>query len=73
MKRIPIKLWDLKINRGILTGYDKAFIINKNKKDELVNLDPENKRIIHPIIRGKDIQRYNINFSNYYLIYSKFP
>jgi len=32
-----LKDWDIKINRGILTGFNEAFIINGKKKDELID------------------------------------
>ena len=48
---------------------DKAFIINKEKKDELIKKDPKNINIIKPILRGRDIKRYSYEFSEMYLLY----
>ena len=45
----PLKDWDVKINRGILTGFNEAFIIGQAKRDELVKLDPKSAEIIKPI------------------------
>lgn len=64
----PLKDWDIKINRGILTGLNEAFIISKEKRDELVEADPKSAEIIRPILRGRDIKRYEVNFQNLYLI-----
>ncbi|WP_017370803.1 TaqI-like C-terminal specificity domain-containing protein [Lactococcus garvieae] len=64
----PLKEWDIKINRGILTGLNEAFIITKEKRDELVGKDPKSDEIIRPILRGKDIKRYEYDFQNLYLI-----
>ncbi|MDK4439665.1 class I SAM-dependent DNA methyltransferase [Enterococcus faecium] len=64
----PLKDWDIKINRGILTGLNEAFIISKEKRDELVKVDPKSAEIIRPILRGRDIKRYEVNFQNLYLI-----
>ncbi|MFK4893521.1 TaqI-like C-terminal specificity domain-containing protein [Lactococcus petauri] len=64
----PLKDWDIKINRGILTGYNEAFIINKEKRDELIAQDPKSAEIIRPILRGKDIKRYSYEFADKYLI-----
>ena len=64
----PLKEWNIKINRGILTGLNEAFIISKEKRDELVNADPKSDEIIRPILRGKDIKRYEYDFQNLYLI-----
>lgn len=67
-KGIPLSEWSIHINSGLKTGFNEAFIINKEKYDELIRKDRKNKDIIVPILRGRDIGRYNINFSNLYLI-----
>jgi len=70
----PLKDWDINIYRGILTGYNEAFIIDKAKKEEiLANCKTEEERqksaeIIRPILRGRDIKRYGYEFANLYLI-----
>lgn len=64
----PLKDWNIKINRGILTGYNEAFIINKEKRDELIAQDSKSAEIIRPILRGKDIKRYSYEFADKYLI-----
>ena len=66
---IPLKQWNLKINRGILTGFNEAFIITEEKKDELIAADPKSAEIIRPILRGKDIKRYQYSFANLWLIF----
>jgi len=64
----PLKDWDISIYRGILTGCNEAFIINKEKCDELIKKDGKSAEIIRPILRGRDIARYKINYSGMYLI-----
>lgn len=61
--------WDLSINRGILTGYNDAFIIDEATKNSLITADPKSAELIRPILRGKDIKRYTYNFANLWLIY----
>ena len=74
----PLKDWDINIYRGILTGYNEAFIIDKVKKEEiLANCKTEEERqrtaeIIRPILRGRDIKRYGYEFANLYII-TTFP
>ena len=68
----PLKDWDVKIYRGILTGYNEAFIIDGKKKDELIAADPKSAEIIRPILRGRDIKRYSYEFANLYII-ATFP
>jgi hypothetical protein len=54
----PLKDWDIRINYGIKTGYNEAFIIDEATKNELIKIEPQAKEIIRPIIRGRDIKRY---------------
>jgi len=74
----PIKEWDVQIYRGVLTGYNDAFIISSEKRNEILSkcVDEAEKQrtaaIIRPILRGRDIQRYSYDFANQYLI-STFP
>ena len=64
----PISEWNLNINRGILTGYNDAFIIDEITKNKLIEEDPKSAEIIRPILRGKDIKKYGYDFKNLYLI-----
>ena len=65
----PISEWDLSINRGLLTGFNDAFIIDENTKNRLIEEDPKSAEIIRPILRGKDIKKYSYEFKNLYIIY----
>ena len=67
-----LKDFDVRINFGIKTGYNEAFIIDENKKNELIALDNKNGSIIKPIIRGRDLKRYFYEFNNQWVI-STFP
>ncbi|MCG0291797.1 Eco57I restriction-modification methylase domain-containing protein [Phocaeicola vulgatus] len=70
----PLKDWDIKIYRGVLTGYNDAFIISTEKRDEiLANCHTEEERLrtaelIRPILRGRDIKRYGYDWANLWLI-----
>ncbi len=64
----PLKDWDVNIYRGILTGFNEAFIISGAKKDELIRQDPKSAEIIRPILRGRDIKRYRAEFADLWLI-----
>ncbi len=68
----PLKEWDININYGIKTGLNEAFIIDGAKKDELIKLDSKNKEIIKPLLRGRDIKKYEINFADKWII-TTFP
>ena len=64
----PLGEWNVEINRGVLTGLNDAFIINKEKYNELVKKDRKNKEVLVPLLRGQDIRRYEINYKDLYLI-----
>ena len=70
----PLKDWDINIYRGVLTGYNDAFIISSEKRNEiLANCQTEDERqrtaeLIRPILRGRDIKRYGYVDNGLYLI-----
>ena len=68
----PLKEWDISINYGIKTGFNDAFIINGEKRAELIAQDPKSAEIIRPILRGRDIKRYGYEFADLYII-TTFP
>lgn len=74
----PLKNWNINIYRGVLTGYNDAFIISTEKRNEiLANCQTEDERtrtaeLIRPILRGRDIKRYAYNWAGLYLI-ATFP
>lgn len=59
---------DNEILRGIITGYNKAFIIDEDKKQQLINEDPKSVEVIKPVLKGNDIRFYEILFKDSYLI-----
>jgi hypothetical protein len=68
----PLKKWDIRINFGIKTGFNDAFIIDGAKKAELIAADPKSAEIIKPLIRGRDVRRYGYDFADLWLI-ATFP
>ncbi len=74
----PLKDWDIQINYGIKTGYNDAFIITTEKRDEiLANCQSEDERkrteeLIRPILRGRDIKRYGYDWAGLWII-ATFP
>ena len=67
----PLKDWDVNIYRGIVTGYNEAFIINTETRDRLIGEDPRSDEVIKPILRGRDIHRYSAQWAGLWLIYSR--
>ena len=68
LRGTPLADWNIKIYRGILTGFNSAFIINSATKDELIRKDSKSAELIRPILRGRDIQRYGYSFAGLWLI-----
>lgn len=74
----PLKDWDIQINYGIKTGFNDAFIIDSAKRNEILDAcrsEDERQRtaeIIRPILRGRDIKRYDYEFAHQYII-ATFP
>ena len=68
--RIGKQLKDFKItiNFGIKTGYNAAFIINEETKNQLIAESSNSAEIIQPILRGRDLKKYSYEFSGFYLI-----
>ena len=70
----PLKDWDIRINYGIKTGFNEAFVITTDKRNEiLANCQTEGERtrtaeLIRPILRGRDIKRYSYDWANLWLI-----
>ena len=71
---VPLKDWDIQINYGIKTGFNDAFIISTEKRNEILancQSDEERQRteeLIRPILRGKDIKRYGYVDNGRYII-----
>ena len=74
----PLRDWNINIYRGVLTGCNEAFIINTEKRDEiLANCQTDDERtrtaeLIRPILRGRDIKRYGYEWAELWLI-ATFP
>lgn len=66
--------WNIRINFGIKTGYNKAFIIDGEARNHILSAcgsDEELERsreIIRPILRGRDIKRYRFYWANLWII-----
>lgn len=68
----PLKEWDVKINRGVTTGLNDAFIVDAETKKSLLAADPKSAKILKPVLRGRDIQRYQAQWARLWLI-TTFP
>ena len=65
---IPLKEWNVKINYGLKTGFNEAYLIDTDTKMNFCKKDQKNIEIIKPIIRGRDIGKYFYKSSGLWLI-----
>jgi len=58
----------ISVFRGITTGFNPAFIIDQQKKSELIYSDGRNKKIIKPLLQGRNIRKWMYHFSESFLL-----
>jgi adenine-specific DNA-methyltransferase len=70
----PLREWDVNIYYGIKTGLNKAFIIDTDTRQSILNAcedDDERQRteaIIKPILHGRNIKRYTYEWEGLWVI-----
>ena len=60
---------DDRIYMGVKTGFNKAFVLDQEKRDDLVAEDPNSADIIKPWLRGKDIRRWTVDSEGLYILF----
>lgn len=63
LKDMPISIY-----RGILTGYNDAFYIDEATRGRLIAEDPKSAELIHPLLRGRDLQAWYTSNDEQYII-----
>lgn len=61
-----------KIMRGITTGYNPAFLIDNNQRNNLINSNINCSNIIKPVLEGKNIRKWYHISSDEYLLQTGF-
>ncbi len=54
--------------RGIVTGLNEAFIIDRATRDRLVKRDPKSAELLKPLLRGENIKRWRVESDDLFLI-----
>lgn len=65
----PLGDWKIKSNYGVKTGFNKAFVISTDTRDNLIHQDPQSRQIIKPLLRGRDMQRWYVEKPGLWLIF----
>ncbi len=55
--------------RGIVTGLNEAFVVNRETRDRLIVEDAKSAEILKPFLRGRDVKRWQVNYADLWLIY----
>ncbi len=63
-----LKDWNIKINFGLKTSLNEAFIINDEKRKEIIKTDNASAKFIKPILRGRDTRSYYAEFRNLWIL-----
>ncbi|MBU4444247.1 Eco57I restriction-modification methylase domain-containing protein [bacterium] len=61
----------ISIYRGVTTGYNPAFIIDEEKRKELIKENQVNKAIIKPLLQGRNIRKWYYVKTTDYLIFTR--
>jgi hypothetical protein len=57
--------------RGVLTGFNGAFVIDEKTRQRLIEEDSKSEEIIKPFLIGRDITRYQTLSSKRFLIFTR--
>jgi len=55
--------------RGILTGFNEAFVIDGEKKESLIAKNPQSAAVIKPFLNGREMLRWRSEPSDLWLLY----
>ena len=58
-----------RIYRGIVTGLNEAFIVDRDTRDRLIAEHSASSEILKPFLRGRDVNRWQVEHSDLYLCY----
>ena len=64
----PIANWRISIKYGIKTCLNKVYIIDDATKRRLCDEDPASAEILSPVLRGRDINKWECNYRNIWLV-----
>ncbi|MFQ3635982.1 MAG: TaqI-like C-terminal specificity domain-containing protein, partial [Cyanobacteriota bacterium] len=57
--------------RGILTGLNEAFVVDRATRDALIAAHPSSAEVLKPFVRGRDVKRWTINYQDIWLIFTR--
>ena len=69
---IPLEKWNIQINYGIKTGFNDAFYLTQEQRDQFIEQDPKCAELLVPLLRGRYITRYGVDWDGTWMI-ATFP
>ena len=54
---------------GIKTGFNDAFVVDRDIRDQLIAADPNSAELLKPFLEGKDLKKWRIEPQDLWLIY----
>jgi len=66
-----IKYVNQRMYRGVVSGYNDAFIVDKATRDRLIKEDPFSAELLKPFIRGRDIKRWKLDYQDLWIIFTR--
>jgi len=55
--------------RGITTGFNEAFVIDRTTRDRLIAEHPSSAELLKPYLRGRDVKRWRVESQNLWLLF----
>lgn len=69
---VPIGRWNIQIGYGIKSGFNEAFYLTAEQRNQLVEEDSASDELIVKLIRGREVERYKVDWEDTYQIIVKF-
>ena len=57
--------------RGIVTGYNNAFLVDARTRENLIREDESSAEIIKPFVRGRSVKRWRVDAGDLWLIFTR--
>lgn len=57
--------------RGVLTGLNAAFVINRQTRDRLIDEDPRSEELLKPFLEGKDLKKWHAQPRDIWIIFTR--
>lgn len=57
--------------RGILTGFNDAFIVDRVTRDRLIKEHKSSEAVLKPFLRGRDVKRWRVEPKDLWLIFTR--